>query len=218
MSEVFRSYINTVRREFADKPLDIEFVGNDPFEFFEQWFDEAVGVEALDPNAMSIATVNDKGHPSVRVVYMRDIGSDGLVFYTNYSSKKGQNLESNPFISANFFWVELDRQIRFTGKVEKVSASDSDLYFSKRPRESQLGAWASNQSSSIRSREALINEFEEIGKKYKDKDVPRPPHWGGYRIVPSEIEFWQGRPMRLHDRIVFYKNDANEWLKKRLAP
>ena len=218
MSEVFRSYINTVRREFADKPLNIECVGNDPFEFFEKWFDEAVGVEALDPNAMSIATVDSKGQPSVRVVYMRDISSEGIVFYTNYSSKKAQNLEKSPLISANFFWVELDRQIRFTGKVEKVSATDSDLYFSKRPRESQLGAWASDQSSSIRSREALISDFEAIEKKYKDRDVPRPPHWGGYRIVPHEIEFWQGRPMRLHDRIVFYKNDAGEWLKKRLAP
>lgn len=218
MSEVFRSYINTVRREFADKALDLESVGDDPFAFFETWFDEAVGVEALDPNAMSIATVQDDGQPSVRVVYMRDIGPEGLVFYTNFNSKKGKNLEHNPKIAANFFWVELDRQIRFTGKTEKVSPAESDAYFAKRPRESQLGAWASAQSDRIQSREALIADFKKIEEMYKDKDVPRPPHWGGFRIIPDEIEFWQGRPMRLHDRIVFYKDGSDAWLKKRLSP
>lgn len=217
MSEVFRSYLNTVRREFADKELTLESVGSDPFILFEKWFDEAVGAEALDPNAMDIATVNAEGRPSVRIVYMRDISSKGLVFYTNFKSKKALDLAQNPFISANFFWVELDRQIRFSGKIVKVSSSLSDDYFSNRPRESQIGAWASNQSNPIESRDVLLNRFKEIEEKYKDKDVPRPPYWGGFLLQPEEIEFWQGRPMRLHDRIVFYK-EQNEWLKKRLAP
>jgi pyridoxamine 5'-phosphate oxidase len=218
MSEVFRSYINTVRREFADKPLTIESVGNDPFAFFEKWFDEAVGVEALDPNAMAIATVDEKGHPTVRVVYMRDITEKGLVFYTNYNSRKGKNLDQNPFISVNFFWVELDRQIRFTGKVIKVSAAESDVYFAKRPRESQIGAWASEQSSKLNSRDELLDHFKHFEEKFKNVEIPRPPHWGGFLIQANEIEFWQGRPMRLHDRIVFYKDEQDNWSKKRLAP
>lgn len=218
MSEVFRSYLNTVRREFTDKPLTIETVGDDPFVYFEKWFEEAVGVEALDPNAMSIATVDENGAPSVRVVYMRDISDKGLVFYTNYNSKKANNLTANPRISANFFWVELDRQIRFTGKVEKVESNQSDVYFSKRPRESQIGAWASEQSEIIDSREELQAAFKSIEEKYKEKEIPRPAHWGGFLIKPTEIEFWQGRPMRLHDRVVFYKNNDDQWIKKRLAP
>jgi pyridoxamine 5'-phosphate oxidase len=218
MSEVFRNYLNTIRRDFADKPLSIESVGDDPFALFEQWFDEAVGAEALDPYAMNIATVDEAGHPSVRVVYMRDISEKGLVFYTNYHSKKGQNLLQNPFISANFFWVELDRQIRFTGQVEKVADADSDAYFAKRPRESQIGAWASDQSEVLPSREALLDKFKHIEEKYKDVVIPRPPHWGGFNIVAKEIEFWQGRPMRLHDRIVFYQCDSGKWLKKRISP
>lgn len=218
MSEVFRSYVNTVRREFADKPLNLDAVGENPYAFFEQWFDEAVGVEALDPNAMSIATVGDDGKPSIRVVYMRDISEKGLVFYTNYNSKKGKDLWKNPFISANFFWVELDRQIRFTGKAKKIEEALSDEYFSKRPRESQIGAWASEQSVSIASRDELKSAFKLVEKKYLDSDIPRPPHWGGFIIEPQEIEFWQGRPMRLHDRIVFKKDNNGNWIKNRLAP
>ena len=205
MSEVFRSYINTIRREFADKPLTIEIAGDNPFALFERWFDEAVGVEALDPNAMHIATVDSEGKPSVRVVYMRDISDNGLVFYTNYNSKKSKDLLQNNAISANFFWVELDRQIRFTGVIEKVSASLSDQYFAKRPRPSQISAWASDQSEAVENREYLDEQFRFYEQKFKDKTVPRPDHWGGYRILPDYIEFWQGRPNRMHDRIVFYK-------------
>ncbi len=218
MSEVFRSYINTIRREFADKPLTIELAGDNPYTFFEKWFDEAVGVEALDPNAMSVATVNSEGKPSVRVVYMRDISENGLVFYTNYNSKKSQDLLQNSAISANFFWVELDRQIRFTGKAIKIEEHLSDEYFAKRPRESRIGAWASHQSGQIRTRDELLEDYRKIEIKYKDKDVPRPSFWGGFILEPDEIEFWQGRPMRLHDRIVFYKDKNSEWYKKRLAP
>jgi pyridoxamine 5'-phosphate oxidase len=167
---------------------------------------------------MAIATVDENGHPSVRVVYMRDISEKGLVFYTNYNSNKGKNLSNNPFISVNFFWVELDRQIRFTGKVVKVSSKASDAYFAKRPRESQIGAWASKQSSILASREELTDHFKHFEEKYKGMDIPRPPHWGGFLIQPEEIEFWQGRPMRLHDRIIFYRDKNRKWSKKRLAP
>ena len=217
MSEVFRSYINTIRREFADQPLNLEAVSEDPYEFFEKWFDEAVGAEVLDPSAMTLATVNKQGGPGVCVVYMRDITNNGLVFYTNYNSRKGTDLESNPNVSVNFFWVELDQQIRFTGVVEKVSASLSDQYFAKRPRPSQISAWASDQSAAVENREVLDDQFRFYEEKFKDKTVPRPSHWGGYRILPDYIEFWQGRPNRMHDRIVFYKSNG-AWSKKRLAP
>ena len=217
MSEVFRSYINTIRREFADQPLNLEGVSEDPYEFFEKWFDEAVGAEVLDPSAMTVATVNKQGRPGVCVVYMRDITNKGLVFYTNYNSRKAQDLEVNPAVSVNFFWVELDRQIRFTGVVEKVSASLSDQYFAKRPRPSQISAWASDQSAAVENREVLDEQFRFYEHKFKDKTVPRPAHWGGYRILPDYIEFWQGRPNRMHDRIVFYKS-VEDWTKKRLAP
>jgi pyridoxamine 5'-phosphate oxidase len=218
MSEVFRSYLNSIRREFADKLLDIDLVGDDPYVFFEKWFEEAVGAEALDPYAMSLATVSDQNRPSLLTVYMRDISGKGIVFYTNYNSKKGSDLLKNPFVSSNFFWVELDRQIRFTGKVVKLSDAQSDEYFSHRPRESQIGAWASNQSHELHSREELIEAFKSIETKYKNQTIPRPPFWGGFLIEPDEIEFWQGRPMRLHDRIVFTKGPSGKWLKKRIAP
>lgn len=218
MSEVFRNYINTVRRDFADRPLNVEEVSSNPYVFFEKWFDEAVGAEALDPFAMTLTTVNAKGIPGATVVYMRDISDNGLVFYTNYNSRKGKDIEENPNVSVNFFWVELDRQIRFTGVAEKVSNSLSDQYFAQRPRESRISAWASDQSSSIPNREYLEERFKFFKEKFKDKEVPRPPHWGGYLIKPKVIEFWQGRPNRLHDRIVFSKAKDGSWATKRLAP
>jgi len=218
MSEVFRNYINTVRREFADQPLNIEAVSENPYAFFEKWFDEAVGAEALDPYAMTLATVNAVGIPGTCVVYMRDISDNGLVFYTNYNSRKGKDLAENPNVSVNFFWVELDRQIRFTGVAEKASEALSDKYFAHRPRLSQISAWASDQSTTIPNRKFLEERFKYFEDKFKDKEVPRPPHWGGYLIKPETIEFWQGRPNRLHDRIVFYKSKDGSWMKKRLSP
>ena len=218
MSEVFRSYINTVRREFADQPLNIEAVNDDPYAFFEKWFDEAVGAGVLDPYAMTLATVNKNGIPGACVVYMRDISEKGLVFYTNYNSRMGKDLKENPNVSVNFFWVELDRQIRFTGITEKISASLSDQYFAKRPRPSQISAWASDQSAVIHNRENLEDRFKYFEKKFLNEEVPRPPHWGGYLIKPESIEFWQGRPSRLHDRVVFYLDDKGAWSKRRLSP
>lgn len=218
MSEVFRSYINSVRRDFADQPLTFESVGDDPYAFFENWFDEAVGSEVLDPYAMHLATVNSDFQPGVCVVYMRDISTDGLVFYTNYNSRKGSDLKAHSKASANFFWVELDRQIRFSGRVEKVSDATSDLYFAQRPRPSQIGAWASEQSTEIAGRKVLEDRVKIFEEKFKDQAVPRPPHWGGYLLKPNRIEFWQGRPSRLHDRIVFTRTETDRWEKHRLAP
>jgi pyridoxamine 5'-phosphate oxidase len=217
MSEVFRSYLNTVRRDFANQPLTLESVGKDPYVFFEKWFDDAVGAEVPDPMAMSLATASATGEPGVCVVYLRDISDKGLVFFTNYLSRKGKHLEENNQVSANFFWVELDRQIRFTGVAQKTQPAVSDAYFSKRPRPSQLGAWASEQSQQIKSREVLENRYRQFEKQFEGGEVSRPKHWGGYLMMPHTIEFWQGRPNRLHDRIVF-KKDENGWNKFRLAP
>ncbi|MBX7095872.1 MAG: pyridoxamine 5'-phosphate oxidase [Flavobacteriales bacterium] len=215
--DVLRSYINSIRRDFANRPLDENSVPENPYQLFEQWFEDAVGSEILDPYAMMISTADEHQQPSSRVVYMRDISESGIIFYTNYLSHKGHDLSVNHKISALFFWVELERQIRIEGIAEPVSPEISDAYFASRPRESQIGAWASAQSSEIESREELERLVLEYTEKFKDQEVPRPPHWGGYLIRPEKFEFWQGRPSRLHDRITF-KRDAGTWQRKRLAP
>jgi pyridoxamine 5'-phosphate oxidase len=216
--EILRNYLNTIRREFANKPLDESSVPSTPYQLFHSWFEEAVSSQILDPYAMIISTVDASLRPSSRVVYMRDIiAENGIIFYTNYNSRKGQDIESHPDLSALFYWAELDRQIRVDGKVQKVSEELSDKYFASRPRESQIGAWASNQSEVIATRETLEKQVEFYTEKFKDKEVPRPPHWGGYILIPSSFEFWQGRPSRLHDRILFSKQNEL-WKIERLAP
>ena len=215
--EEFRNYINTIRRDFSEQELNESSVTNSPYQLFEKWFDEAVGSQILDPFAMIISTVSEENQPSSRVVYMRDISEEGLVFYTNYNSDKGKNLTLTPRISALFFWGELARQIRVEGEVEKVTVEQSDTYFKSRPRESQIGAWASDQSSILLDRSELEQKVKEFTEKFEGKDVPRPLHWGGYRVKPCSFEFWQGRASRLHDRIVFFKDD-HEWKIKRLSP
>jgi pyridoxamine 5'-phosphate oxidase len=217
MNEDIINYLNVIRRDFAGKPLDENSVDKNPIEQFQIWFEEAVNAQLLDPYAMSITTVNIDGQPSTRVVYMRGIKEGGFIFYTNYNSKKGEALKNNNFVSLNFFWGELDRQIRIEGEVIKVSDEDSDAYFAQRPRESKIGAWASEQSEEIKDRAELEKKVAYFTEKFKDKDVPRPPHWGGYLVKPNNIEFWQGRPNRLHDRIVFTKS-GSVWLKSRLSP
>lgn len=217
MSEDVQNYLNEIRRDFSGKPLDENSIKQNPIEQFDVWFEEAVDAQLLDPYAMAITTVNSIGQPSTRIVYMRGISNDGFVFYTNYESNKGGDLAENNKIALNFFWGELERQIRVEGEAEKVTNEVSDAYFNNRPRESQIGAWASNQSSSINDRKELEERVSFFTNKFKGVDVPRPPHWGGYLVRPTMVEFWQGRPSRLHDRIVYTKVQS-DWRLNRLAP
>lgn len=216
--EELRNYLNAIRRDFSDKPLQEDSVNANPFNQFSVWFEESVNAQLLDPYAMLISTVDEVGQPHSRVVYLRGISESGLVFYTNYNSEKGKNISSTNKIAANFFWGELERQIRVEGKVEKVTDEVSDLYFASRPRESQIGAWASNQSETINNREELEKQVEFFNNKFIGIEVPRPPHWGGYIIMPVKFEFWQGRPNRLHDRLIYTKVDNDNWEISRKAP
>lgn len=217
--EELRNYINSVRRDFADRPLDEKVLSDNPYEVFEEWFEQAVQSQILDPYAMVIATTGKDLQPTIRTVYMRDISENGLTFYTNYNSIKGANLSENNKIAALFLWVELDRQIRIEGIATKVSAAISDAYFASRPRESCIGAWASNQSSVIANRMELEEKLKFYEEKFKSiEKIPRPDFWGGYIIQPHAFEFWQGRPSRLHDRIRFEITENNSWIKKRLSP
>lgn len=215
--EDLRNYINNIRRDFSSKQLDESSVGNNPYLLFEKWFEEAVGSQILDPYAMIISTVSSENKPSSRVVYLRDISEKGMVFYTNYESQKGSDLEVNPSISILFFWGELERQIRIEGKVSVLDPSKSDQYFNSRPRESQIGAWTSDQSRIIDSRKFLEDRYKEFTEKFENKNVDRPKHWGGYLVELTSFEFWQGRPSRLHDRVKFL-HSGSDWKIVRLAP
>ena len=215
--EETRNYMNQVRREFSDRPLTEESVDDSPFKQYAVWFKEAVNSEILDPFAMCLSTIGLNGQPSSRIVYMRDILDDGFVFYTNYLSQKGKELLSTPKAALNLHWGELDRQIRIEGDVVKVSEEISDKYFASRPKESQIGAWASAQSDILTTREELEQHVLKYRERFKDIDVDRPKHWGGYILKPTKIEFWQGRASRLHDRIV-YSKEGVEWKLGRLSP
>lgn len=217
--EEVRSYMNQIRRDFADRPLNEDSVNKDPFKQYAIWFEEAVNSQILDPYAICLSTASKEGKPSSRIVYMRDIIDNGFVFYTNYNSHKGHELAENPFAALNMHWAELERQIRIEGRVEKVAPDVSDEYFKNRPFESKVGAWASDQSDTLKTREELEEKVKQLTEKYKNKEVPRPPHWGGYVCKPTRIEFWQGRPSRLHDRIVYILDEqTGEWKIERLSP
>ncbi|MCG8387416.1 MAG: pyridoxamine 5'-phosphate oxidase [Cytophagales bacterium] len=210
--------IEDIRKEYTRHSLDVMDVDKDPIKQFNTWFDEANTSEVLEVNAMTLATVSDKGLPSARIVLLKGIEDDGFVFYTNYQSDKGKDLAANPVAALTFFWPELERQVCIRGQVEKVSEEKSTEYFQSRPRGSQIGAWTSPQSSIIQDRDVLEKREEQVHEKYKGQEVlPRPKQWGGYSVKPFSIEFWQGRPSRLHDRIVYTKN-GNQWKINRLAP
>lgn len=207
-----------IRKDYRKATLDISTVNADPFKQFEKWFGEALNAEVLEPNAMHLATVNEQGRPSARVVLLKGLEQSHFIFYTNYQSKKAKELENNPACSLTFFWPELERQVRVEGEASRVDPGLSDVYFQSRPRASQVGAWASPQSSIIASRAILEQRFQHIEEKFKQETVlPRPHQWGGYKVEAIQIEFWQGGPGRLHDRIQFIKIDSL-WKIFRLAP
>ena len=212
-----REDIASIRKEYTKDALNEDSVSSDPFAQFEKWFNDAIESNILEPNAMTLATVSMEGQPFQRTVLLKTFNTDGFVFYTNYTSRKAKQIENNPNVSLLFPWYSLERQVMITGKVSKVSTKESLNYFLSRPRGSQLGAWVSNQSEVISSRNLLEMKLEEMKRKFKEGKIPLPDHWGGYRVVPSSIEFWQGRSNRLHDRIM-YERDDNSWKISRLAP
>jgi pyridoxamine 5'-phosphate oxidase len=218
VKEDLRSFVQNDRRDFKNEPLDESNMESNPFKQFEQWFEQALKAEIQEPYAFTLATADGQGFPSARVLYMRDVTPKGISFFTNYRSEKGQELSENPNCSANFFWMELDRQIRFAGRAEKLPVAESDEYFASRPRESQIGAWASDQSSPLENREELLQKLEDFKQKFEGGEVPRPDHWGGFMIIPEKVEFWQGRQSRLHDRIVYTRGDDGSWNLTRLSP
>lgn len=206
-----------LRREYSGQPLEPEIMLSDPVGQFEKWFEEALKAEVLEVNAMTLATVSESGRPSQRVVLLKGIENGKFVFYTNYQSAKGRELLKNPFCSLNFFWAELERQVRVEGLAARVSEERAAEYFKIRPRGAQIGAWASPQSAVVESRELLEARYRDMEKRFEGKEVPKPHQWGGYEVEPYLFEFWQGRPNRLHDRILYLKRDK-EWTINRLAP
>ena len=193
-------------------------MGPDPVAEFDRWFSQAQEAKALEPNAMTLATATRAGAPSARVVLLKGYDERGFVFFTDYRSQKGTELEQNPQASLVFFWPELERQVRITGTVERTSAQESEAYFRSRPRGSRLGAWVSHQSRVIPSRAQLESGLREVEERFPTDDVPLPPHWGGYRLRPEKVEFWQGREDRLHDRIRYMRKKNGGWQVERLSP
>jgi pyridoxamine 5'-phosphate oxidase len=204
--------------EHAGKGLRRNDLDPDPIKQFANWFTAAIEAGIRDVNAMSLATAGPDARPSVRIVLLKGFDQDGFVFFTNYESQKGKQLEANPYAALGFYWIELDRQIRIGGKVEKTSRRESLTYFRSRPPGSQLSAWASRQSEVIDARRVLDARMAEMTERFAGKPVPLPPHWGGYRLKPDGIEFWQGRPNRLHDRFRYTRQPDGNWLIERLAP
>lgn len=189
----------------------------DPVKQFKRWFDEAELAKVKEPNTMTLATVNVQGQPTIRVVLLKQITPEGLIFYTNFKSRKGREIEEHPKAALNLYWQSMARQVRFDGSIDKVADRISDQYFSTRPRGSQLSSWVSEQSEVIPSREYLEKQLQVFESRFSDREIPRPPHWGGYLLSPERVEFWQGGPDRLHDRIQ-YTYRGNRWQKCRLAP
>jgi pyridoxamine 5'-phosphate oxidase len=209
---------NASRYEHAGKGLRRSDLNSDPIKQFANWFTAAIEARIRDVNAMSLATTTTDCRPSVRIVLLKSFDQDGFVFFTNYESEKGKELKANPYAALGFYWIELDRQIRISGKVKKTSREESQAYFHSRPVGSQLGAWASRQSEIIDARRVLDARMAEMTERFRNKRIPLPPHWGGYRLKPEIMEFWQGRPNRLHDRFRYTRLADGSWQIDRLAP
>ena len=210
-------YINDDHKQYMRDGISRKDMDSDPFKQFETWYQQAEQAEIRYPNAMSLATAGADGMPSVRTVLLKAFDEQGFVFYTNYGSSKAKQLAQNAQAGILFHWLELDRQVKISGHVERVSTAESVKYFMSRPRGSQLGAWCSSQSEPISSRQMLETSWEQMKRRFKDKEVPLPDFWGGYRVKPETIEFWQGRDSRLHDRLE-YRRDNDQWVIERLAP
>lgn len=210
--------IASIRKDYKMLTLDEASVDKLPSKQFEKWWAEVVASQIDEMNAMVLSTVNEKGEPSSRVVLLKGFDSNGLVFFTNYHSAKASDISHNNHVSLLFFWKELERQVRINGTIQKIDEEQSDNYFKSRPEGSKLGAWASPQSEPIPGRELLNKNLQEITEKFEGREVERPPHWGGYVVMPNCIEFWQGRADRLHDRIAYFLQEDGGWEIKRLAP
>ena len=210
--------LSDLRREYTLAGLKESDVDSNPFKQFDKWFQQALAAGLPEPNAMTLATATLDGKPSARVVLLKGFDEHGFVFFTNYESQKGRELLANPQAALVCYWIELERQVRISGRVSRVSAEESEEYFQSRPLGSQLGAWASQQSEVVGGRKTLEERLEQLTREYQTKPVPLPPYWGGYRVAPETIEFWQGRPNRLHDRLRYTLQANSHWLIERLSP
>ncbi|HEX4771478.1 MAG TPA: pyridoxamine 5'-phosphate oxidase [Bryobacteraceae bacterium] len=214
----WRVSLRPLRRNYEAAELTEQSADPDPVQQFNSWFTDAQAADLIEPNAMVVSTSTLAGKPSARVVLLKEFGNDGFTFYTNYLSRKGRELEANPLATLTFYWGELERQIRIEGTVSKTERSQSEEYFSSRPRASRLGAWVSQQSDVVSNRENIEATLKELEERFSgNDDIPAPEHWGGYRLDPELFEFWQGRPNRLHDRLV-YRRSSNGWIMERLWP
>lgn len=209
--------ISDLRKRYKEGRFEDSELPEEPIPLFRQWFNQAVDSEVTEPNAMALATVTGANTPNVRMVLLKGLDENSISFYTNYESRKGKELDANPTAACTIWWAELERQVRLSGRVEKMTDAESDNYFESRPRESQIGAWASSQSRPVVDRKELEDQFREIKKRFEGKEIPKPEYWGGFRIILDTVEFWQGRPGRLHDRI-FYQQSSGKWNRQRLAP
>jgi pyridoxamine 5'-phosphate oxidase len=211
-------HLARLRKEYTSAGLTESAADPDPIAQFRRWFDTALGADLHEPNAMTLATATPEGRPSARIVLLKGFDERGFVFYTSYEGRKSEEIEANPLCALVFYWGELERQVRVEGHLSRIPEEESDEYFGSRPRGSQLGAWASEQSRPVEGRDPLEERLRNLEAEYEGREVPRPPFWGGYRVEPEVIEFWQGRENRLHDRLVYRRSDDGEWERERLQP